>query len=316
MKTGLPDALPEIRLASATTLETAVVQVIDWLTDASVAFGHGVDNAEEEAMWLVLSACNEELGQADYDWGNWLGSEQINAVEKLVSARISTRKPLAYLLREAWFAGIPFYVDERTLVPRSFMAEWIPEQFVPWVEPSEVDTILDLCCGSGCIGIAAAMAFDGTSVVLSDLSSDALAVARINLERHELSDRVSLNHGAMFTGLESANKFRKFDLILCNPPYVSDIRMDALPEEYRVEPELGLRGGSDGLDFIRPLLQQAGDYLTASGFLIVEAGSASFAVEQAWPQLPFTWLGTEHDEMVLFLISASELAQYKHLLEN
>ncbi len=294
-------------LTPEVTLEGALVEVEELLTRANLSYGHGVDSATEEAGWLVLKACGEPLGLENYHWNRRLKPNEVKAVTELLERRVKSRKPLAYLLGEAWFAGLSFYIDERALVPRSFMAEWIPQQFEPWIYSSDVGTILDLCCGSGCIGIAAAMAFESASVVLSDLSPDALEVARINVDRYRLSDRVILNQGGMFHGLEKNGVRQKFDLILCNPPYVSDRRMDTLPAEYRMEPELGLRGGIDGLDFIRPLLQQAGHYLSANGALIVEAGSASQAVENAWPRLPLTWLGTEHDEMVLFLIRGSEL---------
>jgi ribosomal protein L3 glutamine methyltransferase len=296
------------RLAVETTLESALVQVESAFIAAGLSYGHGVDNAMDEAAWLVLKVCDEPLGMEDYAWGRPLTASEVKAVGEMVERRINSRKPLAYLLGEAWFAGVPFFIDDRALVPRSFMAEWIPQRFEPWINADDVSAVLDLCCGSGCIGIAAAMAFENASVVLSDLSPEALEVARINIDRHGLSDRVSLNQGGLFHGLEEHGVGQKFDLILCNPPYVSDQRMDTLPAEYRMEPELGLRGGIDGLDFIRPLMQQAGRYLSANGTLIVEAGSAFDAVENVWPRLPLTWLGTEHDEMVLFLVSASELS--------
>jgi ribosomal protein L3 glutamine methyltransferase len=294
------------KIAAGLSLFDAVDQVADALNAAQLVFGHGAEDAEEEAAWLVLSAIGEPMGHSEYDWEQIVDSDQTASVNALLENRITTRRPLAYLLGEAWFAGLPFFVDERVLVPRSFMAEWIPEQFSPWLDPDKVSSVLDLCCGSGCIGIAAAMAMDADRVVLSDLSTDALAVAAINSAKHLKNHDVVLNQGDMFSGIEG-----QFDLILCNPPYVSTQRMATLPEEYLREPDMALRAGERGLDFIAPMLQQVHRFLTDRGVLIVEAGSASHDVEQQWPGVPFTWLGTAHDEMVLFLITASELNQYR-----
>jgi ribosomal protein L3 glutamine methyltransferase len=298
------------KIAAGLSLFDAIDQVADALNAARLVFGHGAEDAEEEATWLVLSAIGEPLGCSEYDWGQVLDSDQTESVNALLENRVTTRRPLAYLLGEAWFAGLPFFVDERVLVPRSFMAEWIPEQFSPWLEPDKVSSVLDLCCGSGCIGIAAALAMDADRVVLSDLSADALAVAAINSTKHLKNHDVVLNQGDMFNGIEG-----KFDLILCNPPYVSTQRMATLPEEYLSEPDMALRAGERGLDFIAPMLQQVHRFLTERGVLIVEAGSASHDVEKQWPGVPFTWLGTAHDELVLFLITASELNQYRTQLD-
>ena len=295
-------------LCPGVTLGEAIDQVFSQLHMAKLAYGHGVETAEEEAAWLVLYLCGEELGQEDYPWDRNLTDKEISGIQQALGQRIAHRKPLAYLFNEAWFAGYAFYVDERVLVPRSFFAEWIDDRFEPWIDASKVTNILDLCCGSGCIGIAAALAFDSATVTLSDISSDALTVARKNVERYQLEHRVAVNCGDGFSGLD-----QKYDLILCNPPYVSDQRMDKLPPEYLSEPDLALRAGGDGLDFIRPLLQQARRFLTDDGVLIVEAGSASLSFEQAWPSVPFTWLGTEYDEMVLFLLTTSELDKYHHV---
>lgn len=293
------------------TLAEAIDQVADSLDNAKLAFGHGTEDAEEEASWLVLAASEEQMGQPDYDWERLLGVDEISAINELLKKRVSSGQPLAYLLGEAWFAGLRFKVDPRVLVPRSFMVEWIDEQFAPWVNPDEVDSILDLCCGSGCIGIAAALALEAKQLVLSDLSAGALEVAAINSAEYLADDNVQLHQGDMFSGIH-----RKFDLILCNPPYVSTERMDTLPAEYVSEPDMALRAGDRGLDFIAPMLQQVRHYLTDRGVLIVEAGSASLEMERAWPDVPFTWLGTAHDEMVLFVMTAAELDQYKQQLDS
>ena len=298
-------------LEPASTLESAVEQTNTLLEQANLAYGHGVESAEDEAFWLVLSACNEKLGQAEYQWHRVLNDQESEAVSTLVSERIRSRKPLAYLLGETWFAGFPFSIDERALVPRSFMAEWIGDRFEPWVDSNSVSSILDLCCGSGCIGIATALQFEEASLVLSDISPQALELAADNVARHNLQQRTRINHGAMFDGISE-----KFDLILCNPPYVSSERMARLPMEYRNEPSLALVAGDDGLDFLRPFLSQVRQYLHGNGVIIVEVGSASFAVEEEWPDVPFNWMMTEHDEMVLFAMSAAELDQFQSRFSN
>lgn len=288
-------------------LDTAVERVAEFLQQAGLFFGHGSDSAEDEAVWLILAACGLAVDE-EPDWEDKIHSSQSEAIIKLARRRAESRQPLAYLLGEAWFAGLPFVVDQRVLVPRSFFAEWIPDQFMPWVQPQRVRRILDLCCGSGCIGIAAAIAFPDAEVILGDISADALEVAALNVARYHLEDRVHLVRG---NGLQRIDG--KFDLILCNPPYVSSSSMESLPDEYRHEPALGLHAGSDGLDFIAPLLVNAGQFLSRDGLLFVETGSAGQAVQDAWPRIPFTWLGTEHDEMVLFMISREDLQSCQQL---
>lgn len=297
---------PSVKLSPGITLDQAVDQVSRCLQDAGLSYGHGVDNPQEEARWLVLAATNQQLGQQNYAWNRPLSERQINAIALLLTERITSRKPLAYLLGETWFAGYPFFIDERALVPRSFIAEWIQHRFEPWIDSSRVDSILDLCCGSGCIGIAAALEFTNARLVLSDLSADALQVAKINVGRHNLQHRTRIQHGRMFDGIE-----QKFDLIVCNPPYVCNARMAKLPPEYLHEPALALRAGADGLDFLRPLLKTARPYLNEHGAMIVEAGSASTALEMQCPTVPFNWMMTAHDETVLFAMSATELDRYQ-----
>ncbi len=288
------------------SLSDAIDQVSAVLEDAGVHCGHGALDTGEEAAWLVLAACNVPLDSNDIPWDAALTSPQAEAVSVLLDQRIHNRQPLAYLLGEAWFAGYPFYVDSRVLVPRSYFSEWIPERFEPWIDPADVHDVLDLCCGSGCIGIATALELPHARVTLSDVSADALAVAARNVSRHDLDARVSLRQGDGLAGIDG-----QFDLILCNPPYVSSALMDTLPAEYRAEPALGLAAGDDGLDFIRPLLREAPRRLKPGGVLMVEAGSAGEAAMAAWPKLPFTWLGTESDEPVLFMLTREELVAAK-----
>ncbi|MXY64858.1 MAG: 50S ribosomal protein L3 N(5)-glutamine methyltransferase [Gammaproteobacteria bacterium] len=292
-------------LADGISLVDAVGVVADSLVSGGLCFGHGTDDAAGEAEWLVLWACGMTPAEPAVPWERRLSKNERVTISSLLDRRIRSRRPLAYLLGEAWFAGYRFTVDERVLVPRSYFAEWIPDRFEPWIEPGNIHSILDLCCGSGCIGIAAAMAFPRARVLLSDLSADALAVAERNVLRHGVSDRVEINQGDRFEGIA-----RRFDLILCNPPYVSGSRMDTLPPEYLAEPRLGLEAGEDGLDFIAPLLESARDYLNPGGSLMVEAGSAGQAVLDRWPSVPFTWLATRNDDQVLFMLRIEELARH------
>ena len=292
------------------TLNAVVSEVSVILEESGLFFGHGLIDAEEEASWLVLSACRMGI-DTEPDWNHRISAADAASIKALLQARIDSRKPLAYLIGESWFAGYPFFVDGRVLVPRSFIGEWIPEQFSPWIDASRVHRILDLCCGSGCIGIAAALSIPTAEVVLSDLSEDALAVASRNIERHQVEDRVST---VLSDGLKNVGG--TFDLVLCNPPYVSEPRMAQLPAEYRHEPALALAAGEDGLAFITPLLARVTGFLNPGGALILETGSAGNVVQQTWPTVPFTWLGTEFDEMVLCMLTREELITHRDAIVN
>jgi ribosomal protein L3 glutamine methyltransferase len=305
VNTGHESQSDIIELDADTSIEQAVDRIATALEGAELSFGQGAESAEQEAVWLVLHACGVETME-DIDWRQVLKPQQRETIASSLRKRVQGGQPMAYVLRQAWFAGFKFYVDERVIIPRSFVSEWIPERFSPWVDAKRVETILDMCCGSGCIGIAAALEMDNAKVTLSDVSEDALMVAQFNIDFHNVGDRVSTHCGDRFEGLS-----QKFDLILCNPPYVSTQRMATLPKEFRAEPELALKAGVDGLEFIAPFLTEVRDYLTDRGHAIVEAGSASAAVEESWPEVPFTWLETEFDERVLFVISAAELDQYQ-----
>ena len=289
----------------AVTLEEKIDSIGQQLSQADLSFGQGVDNPWDEAVWLVITAVGLSFSEPIEEWEAELNEAQIKAVDELAQKRIDTRKPLAYLTNEAWFVGLRFYVDERVLVPRSFLGEWIQDGFEPWVDSSKVGQILDLCTGSACIAIACGTFFDQTRIVASDMSEAALEVAKKNIKTYGLEDRIRLNHGDLFDGID-----QEFDLILCNPPYVSDQRMDQLPQEFLFEPDLALRAGSKGLDFIQRLLAEVAEYLTKDGYLLLEAGSASHALEAAYPSIPFTWLSTQYDEQVVLLLSADEIRRY------
>jgi ribosomal protein L3 glutamine methyltransferase len=223
---------------------------------------------------------------------------------ELVERRAVDKVPTAYLLNEAWLGPFRFYVDERVIVPRSFLAELLEERFLPWIEqPERIQRVLDLCTGSGCLAIVAAYAFPQAEIVAADFSDEALEVARINVEAYGLQDRVRLLHSDVFSGLAGES----FDLIVSNPPYVTAQAMAELPPEYRHEPALALAAGEDGLDVVRRILAEAKRHLTPQGWLAVEVGHNRALVEAAFPELPFTWLATETAEDKVFLLPASAL---------
>jgi ribosomal protein L3 glutamine methyltransferase len=273
---------------------------------AGLYFGHGTDNARDEAVWLVISILQIPYDGLDAQAERRLNEAEQQAIRELVETRVRTRKPLAYLLHEAWFAGLKFYVDERVIVPRSLIGDFIPDRFQPWIDPTRVHRILDLCTGSGCIAIASALAFPLAQVDAADISSDALAVARINTGRHGLDARVRLVQSDLYTGLAG----RRYDLILTNPPYVDTADMATLPDEYRHEPALALASGDRGLDAILHILALAGAHLNPGGALVAEVGNSHVALAARFPNIPFVWLtGTSGDESV-FLLTAGELDRH------
>ena len=269
---------------------------------AKLFYGHGTDNPWDEAEQLVLHALHLNPPLAD----EWLDARLTRAEKVRVVAniqrRIEERIPAAYITGQAWFAGMPFVVDERVLVPRSPIAELIEKQFAPWLS-AEPQQILDLCTGSGCIGIACAYAFPHAEVQLSDISFDALAVAEENIHHHDLGDRVYALQSDLFENLLG----QRFDLIVSNPPYVDADDMASLPQEYHAEPELGLASGVDGLDFTRRLLAEAADHLTENGLLVVEVGNSWPALEEAYPGLPFNWVEFERGGHGVFVLHAADL---------
>ena len=271
---------------------------------AELHFGHGTDNAIDEAAALVLHALHlpPDL-HTEYLQAHLTFTEK-QMVLDLLERRIVERKPAAYLTHRAWFMGLPFYVDERVLIPRSPLAELIERHFSPWLAESRtVGDILDLGTGSGCIGIACAYAFPDARVDLADISAEALEVARRNVAEHELEDQIEVIQSDLFSAL----KGRRYDLIISNPPYVGLEEWENLPTEYQHEPRLGLVSGMEGLDIVREILRQAADYLNRDGLLIVEVGNAQYALCEALPEVPFTWLEFEHGGQGVFLLNAAQL---------
>jgi ribosomal protein L3 glutamine methyltransferase len=274
------------------------------LTQAGVCFGHGTDNAFDEAVWLALWRLGLPLDDLDSVSSRELTRQECSSIERLVDERIATRKPAAYLTKEAWLQGVPFTVDERAIVPRSLIAELIADGTLDAWLTDRTRAVLDLCTGNGSLAVLAALAWPEVHVDAADLSADALAVARLNVERHGLADRISLHQG---DGLAAVSG-RRYDLILCNPPYVNSQSMTQLPAEYRAEPELALAGGPDGMDFVRPLLAQAADHLAEGGVLVLEIGHEAGHFEAAFPALEFAYLPTHATEDQVVLVTREALA--------
>ena len=295
--------------AATTTINDELFTIRDFIrwgvtefNAAKLYFGHGTDNAWDEAEQLVLHAINLTPPLADEWLGSRLTSSERDRVVANLQRRIEERIPAAYITGQAWFAGLPFIVDERVLVPRSPIAELIQKRFQPWLA-QEPARILDLCTGSGCIGIACAYAFPDAEVQLSDISFDALEVAEENIQQHNLEDRVFAIQSDLFANIVG----QQFDLIVSNPPYVDANDLASMPAEYHAEPEIGLGSGEDGLEFTLRLLREASDYLTDDGVLIVEVGNSWVALEEAYPDLPFTWIEFERGGHGVFMLRKTDL---------
>lgn len=286
--------------------EPTVISVIEagaqQLEAAQLAYGHGTTNAFDEAAWLVLWRLGLPLDDLDSVAERAVTPEEQARVAALLLQRIQTRKPAAYLTQEAWLQGVPFYVDERAIVPRSFIAELLADGTIDAWLGEHTRRVLDLCTGNGSLAVLAALAWPEVTVDGADLSEDALAVARINVDKHGLQQRVTLLHS---DGLASVRG--PYDLILCNPPYVNAQSMAALPAEYRAEPELALAGGSDGMDFIRRLLREAPAQMSEHAVLVLEIGNERPNFERAFPDLAVTWLPTSAGDDPLLLITRDAL---------
>ena len=291
------------------TVAAAVAQAAQRLSSAGLAFGHGTTNAEDEAAWLVLwrlgLPLDSDLSDApDSTAHRTVTAEEAAAVDALIDQRIQTRKPAAYLTHEAWLQGVPFYVDERAIVPRSFIAELLAYGSIDDFLGEHTRRVLDLCTGNGSLAILAAMAYPEVEVTGADISADALAVARINVDKHGLAQRVQLQSS---DGMESLPG--PWDLILCNQPYVNAQSMSNLPAEYRAEPELALAGGTDGMDFIRKLLRDAPARMSEHAVLVLEIGNEREFFEAAFPTLPVFWIETSAGEDQVLLVTRQALLE-------
>lgn len=276
--------------------------------EAGLYYGHGTDNAWDEAIALTLHTLHlpHDIDASVLDAA--LTQKEQAKLTELIEMRVSKRIPVPYLTHQAWFSGLAFYVDERVLIPRSPIAELIENHFKPWIATKDVNEILDLCTGSGCIAIACAKAFPHAQIDASDISTEALAIAKINVLRHAVEDQVHLYESDLFAKLPH----KKYDIIVSNPPYVSTEEMAELPPEYHHEPKASLTAGSKGLDFVIRILKEAHNYLKPHGILIVEVGNSEPALLETHPEIPFTWLEFERGGGGVFLLTAEQLQ--KHVL--
>ena len=296
-------------MSTPDTLGALVESGAQQLTAAGVSFGHGTANAHDEAVWLVLWCLGLPL---DTDLAS-MANQPVAPVDQarvatLFDKRIATRKPAAYLTQEAWLQGVPFYVDERAIVPRSFIAELLVDGGADEYLSDQTHRVLDLCTGNGSLAVLAAMAWPEVQVTGADISADALAVARINVDKHGLQDRIALQ---LSDGLAAVPG--PWDLILCNPPYVNAASMAQLPAEYRAEPELALAGGADGMDFVRQLFADAPACMSEDAVIILEIGNERAYFEAAFPQLPVFWLDTSSGEDQVLLVTRRALAAQNQL---
>lgn len=274
---------------------------------AGIYYGHGTDNAWDEAIALILHTLHLPHDISPVVLDARLTQDERQKLGELIDLRVEKKVPVPYLTHEAWFAGLPYYVDDRVLIPRSPIAELIENHFEPWIDNESVHNILDLCTGSGCIAIASAKAFADAHVDASDISSEALAVAKINVLRHGVEDQVHLMESDLFCSLPP----KKYDVIVSNPPYVSTEEMFNLPGEYMHEPALGLAAGKEGLDCAVKILRDASKYLQPHGILIVEVGNSEFALAEKYSNVPFTWLEFERGGGGVFMLTAQQLAEYQ-----
>ena len=276
--------------------------------EAGLFFGHGTDNAFDESLALVLHALHLDHDQGLAYLDARLTREEKERVLGYLTRRVEERVPAAYITHEAWFAGLSFYVNENVLVPRSPIAELIEQSFEPWLNDEEALRVLDLCTGSGCIAIACAHYLPNARVDASDISPSALEVAQVNVDRHQLEERVSLFRSDLFDDLPEA----RYDLIVSNPPYVSSEEMESLPEEYGHEPALGLEAGADGLEIVSRILAEGARWLKPGGIMVVEVGDSMESLMRRYPGVPFLWLDFERGGHGVFLLTAEQLQQYQN----
>ena len=302
----MADSLPPFFLPPFATLGEAVDTAEQALGAAGLAFGHGMANAFDEAVYLVLHTLKLPLDELESVRDHAVTVDQQKAIAAIIGRRVRERVPAAYLTHEAWLGPHCFYVDERVIVPRSFIAELLDDELSPWIDNADsVTSVLDLCTGSGCLAIVAALTFPHAQVDAVDLSTDALYVARRNIDDYALPGRVTPILSDMFAALQG----RRYDLIISNPPYVTGKSMAALPDEYHREPAMALASGDDGLDHVRIILRDAATYLKPGGLLVVEAGFNRDGVEAAFPRVPFTWAEVSAGDDIVFLLTREELLE-------
>jgi len=300
-----------IKLHKINTISQLISYGAGLFDDAELHFGHGTDNAMDEAAYIVLGITKNLPLEDDQVFANEVSSSEKQKILEFFDRRVAEKVPAAYLIGEAWFAGLPFFVNENVLVPRSPFAELIDDRFAPWVDERRVGRILDLCTGSGCIGIASAMCFLNSRVDIADISNLALDVAKKNIQRYKLENRVFVVESDLFEGLSC----EKYDLIVSNPPYVGHEELSSLPDEFYKEPQLGLDGGVSGLDLVHKILANAPDHLNEGGVLYVEVGNTDEALQQCYPEVPFLWQEFEYGGHGVFMLTKEQLLEYSNLFQ-
>jgi len=298
-------------------ITTELLTIRDWLRyavsrfeDSDIFYGHGTDNAYDEAVWLIMSSLHLPHDTLNNFLDARLTSEERAKLAGFINERISKHTPTAYLLKEAWLQGYKFFVDERVLIPRSFIAELlVNDGLQPWIEyPELVNSAADICTGSGCLGVLLADAYPDAAIDVIDISADAIDVCNINIANYGVQDRITAIKSDMFSALKDADgKPKQYDLIISNPPYVDAPSMAELPAEYRNEPQLALGSGTAGLDHTHTILREAANHLTDDGILVVEIGHNRDALIEAYPELPFTWLEVSSGDEFVFLLTKSQL---------
>lgn len=290
--------------ANLRTLRDVVRYAVSRFNEAAVFFGHGQIDAFDEAVFIVMRSLHLPLERLDTFLDSFLTHAEINSLLELIDRRAKRRIPAAYLVKEAWLQGYRFYIDNRAIIPRSFIAELLKDELAPWIDDTNnVRDVLDLCTGSGCLAIMAADTFPYAVVDAVDISKDALAVAAQNVEEYRMGGRIQLIESDLFSALAD----KRYDLILCNPPYVTEPAMAKLPKEYTHEPKIALAGGIDGMDVVRYVMSDAAKHLKPDGMLVVEVGDGRAMVEQLYPKVPMNWLTTSAGDDMVFLVRGENL---------
>lgn len=297
-----------MKTARLRTVRDLLRFAVNRFNQAGLSFGHGTHNARDEAAYLILHTLQLPLDQLEPFLDTPLTRKQITAVLNILRQRMTKKIPAAYLTHEAWLGDLRFYIDQRVIVPRSFIAELLRARLKPWIKDADaVTAALDLCTGSGCLAILMAQVFPNAVIDASDISRSALAVARRNVTDYGLEDRINLIQSDLFKALRG----RRYDLVVANPPYVNAQAMRALPAEFRHEPQLGLNGGNDGLAYVRPILQSAAKHLRKTGLLVVEIGYNRETLERAFPKIKFTWPNTSAGDEYVFLLKHHSVILFK-----
>ncbi len=291
---------------------TTLLDFMRWgasqFVEADLSYSHGLSSPLDESVYLVLRTLRLPADTPEIYWQSKLTISEKEYIVTIFKKRIEEKMPAAYIMNEGWFAGLQFYVDERVLIPRSPIAELVESQFIPWINPDEVESILDLCTGCGCIGIACAYAFPQASIDLSDLSEDALVVANRNIVQHDASNRITTYQSDLFDYLlKDGAQSKQYDIIVSNPPYVDVEDMTGLADEFKHEPELALSSGNDGLSFTKRLLKEAANFLTDQGVLVVEVGNSQYELVEMYPEVPFQWVDFERGGDGVFVLTKQDL---------